>query len=185
MDLLPLFLRLSDRPVLVVGGGTVAARKVESLVAAGARVTVVAPSVNDEVAAMPVTVERRAFVEGDVDGAWLVIAATNDSTVNAAVAAACEVRRVFVNAVDDPPNASAFFGGLIRRGPFTIAISSRGESPALTRLLREVIESALPPDRWIAEARALRRKWKAEKTPMDARFGELVDRFRQVTPRHR
>ncbi|MGZ3420506.1 MAG: precorrin-2 dehydrogenase/sirohydrochlorin ferrochelatase family protein [Polyangiales bacterium] len=174
MELLPLFLRLTDRRVLVVGAGTVAARKIEALLAAGARVEVVAPSVNPEVEAMAVTIHRRAFVEADVEGAWLVIAATNDSAVNAVVAAACESRRVFVNAVDDPPNASAYFGGLIRRGPFTIAISSRGEAPALTRLLREVIEGALPPDRWITEARALRRKWKAEKTPMESRFGQLV-----------
>ena len=94
--------------------------------------------------------------------------------VNASIAAACEERRVFVNAVDDPPNATAYFGGLVRRGPFTIAISSRGEAPALTRLLREVIEGALPPDRWIEEARALRRKWKSHETPMESRFGELV-----------
>jgi siroheme synthase-like protein len=174
LELLPLFLRLEGRRVLVVGAGTVAARKIEALIAVGARVEVVAPSVNAEVEAMSVTFHRRAFVESDVEGAWLVIAATNDSEVNARIASACESRRVFVNAVDDPPNASAYFGGLIRRGPFTIAISSRGEAPALTRLLREVIEGALPPDRWIAEARALRRKWKSEKTPMESRFAELV-----------
>jgi siroheme synthase-like protein len=172
--LLPLFLRLEDRRVLVVGAGTVAARKIEALVAVGARVEVVAPSVNAEVEAMGVTIHRRAFAPSDVEGSWLVIAATNDSAVNASIAAACEERRVFVNAVDDPPNATAYFGGLIRRGPFTIAISSRGETPALTRLLREVIEGALPPDRWIEEARALRRKWKSHETPMESRFGELV-----------
>lgn len=182
MDLLPIFLRLSGRRVLVVGGGTVAARKVRDVIAAGARVDVVAlaasPDVERLAAEGAITLARRAFEERDVEGAWLVIAATNDGSVNAAVAAACEARRVFVNAVDDPPNASAYFGGVLRRGPFTVAISSKGEAPALTRLLREVLEAALPPDRWIAEARALRAKWKAEKTPMEERFGELVGAIR-------
>src|SRR5206468_3435543 len=117
MTLLPLFLRLTDRRVLVVGAGSVAARKIEALLDAGARVSVIAPTVNAEVEAMAVTLHRRPFEPSDVEGAWLVIAATNDSAVNAEIARACEERRVFVNAVDDPPNASAYFGGLIRRGP--------------------------------------------------------------------
>ena len=173
-DLYPLFLRLRDRAVLVVGAGAVGTRKVRELVEAGARVTVVAPEVTDEIAALPVTIARRGFVASDVDGVWLVIAATNDRTVNAAVADAAAERRVFVNAVDDPPNASAFFGALIRRPPFLVAISSSGELPALSRLMREVIEAALPPEQWVERARALRKKWKDEKTPMGERFSALV-----------
>jgi len=174
MDLYPLFLRLEGRRVLVVGGGTVATRKVRELLDAGAKVTVVAPEVSAEIASLGVTVEQRAFTATDVDGAWLVVAATNDPNANRAVAASAEAQRIFVNAVDDPANASAFFGALLRRPPFLVAISSSGQLPALSRLLREVLESALPEERWIERARELRRTWKAEQTPMGERFAELV-----------
>jgi siroheme synthase-like protein len=118
--------------------------------------------------------DPRPYVDGDVDGAWLVIAATSDAAVQRAVAASCAARRVFCIAVDDPANASAYSGSVIRRPPFTIALSSSGETPGLTRLLREVLESALPPDEWVARARVLRKKWRAEQTPMAERFAELV-----------
>lgn len=176
MDLYPLFLRLRDRRVLVVGGGSVGARKVAELVEAGANVVVVAK----ETSITGVEVHRRAFVETDLDGVWLVIAATNDRETNRAIAAAAESRRVFVNAVDDPPNASAFFGAVIRRAPFLIAISSSGELPAMSRLLREMIEAALPSDQWIERARQLRREWKANNTPMQERFAQLVAAIKGV-----
>jgi len=176
--LYPLFLDLAERRVLVVGGGEVAARKVDELIAAGARVNVVAIDAVESIAGHAETgrveLVRRAFREDDVEGAWLVVAATNDANVNREVARACEARRVFVNAVDDPTNASAFFASILRRPPFLIAISTQGELPALSRLLREVLESVLPQEKWIERARALRRKWRAEKTPMSARFAELV-----------
>jgi uroporphyrin-III C-methyltransferase/precorrin-2 dehydrogenase/sirohydrochlorin ferrochelatase len=103
-----------------------------------------------------------------------VIAATSDAAVQRAVAASCAARRVFCVAVDDPANASAYSGSVVRRAPFTIALSSSGETPGLTRLLREVLESALPPDEWVTRARALRKKWRVERTPMSERFAELV-----------
>ncbi len=170
----PLFLRLSNRPVLVVGGGSVGARKIAELVEAGASVTVVAPMVRPEIRALSVTVHERPFEPSDVDGVWLVIAATNDPAVNRTIAEAAEMRRVFVNAVDDPPHASAFFGAVIRRPPFLVAISSSGEAPALSRLLREVIEGALPSPRWVEAARALRSEWKRDGIPMADRFPALV-----------
>ena len=174
MNLYPLFLRLRGLRVLVVGAGEVGTRKVRELVEVGADVVVVAPEVSPAVESMPVTVQRRAFTPKDVEDVWLVIAATNDREVNASVAAAAEARRVFVNAVDDPPNASAFFGAVIRRAPFLVAISSSGELPAVSRLLREVIEAALPSEEWVTRARVLRAEWKANKTPMNERFGQLV-----------
>ncbi len=180
-ELYPLFLRLEGRRVVVVGGGEVASRKVRELLATGARVSVVASHASDAIetwaAAGTLELARRAFEERDLDGAWLVIAATDDREVNASVAAAAETRQVFVNAVDDPNNASAYFASIVRRPPFTIAISSGGELPALSRLVREVIESALPEQRWVEAARALRAKWKREGTPMGERFGELVRRL--------
>jgi len=175
----PLFLRLQGRRVLVVGAGSVGARKVAELLAAGAEVVVVAEQVSAAVRAHAerITLHERRFQESDLDGVWLVIAATNDPASNREVAAGAEARRVFVNAVDDPPSASAYFGAVLRRPPFLVAISSSGEVPALSRLLREVLESALPPERWIAEARALRAEWKRDAVPMADRFPALVRRF--------
>lgn len=174
----PLFLRLTGRTVVVVGAGSVGTRKIAELREAGANVRVVARDASEEVRALAakraITLELREFRAGDLDDAWLVIAATNDGESNRVVAAAAETRRIFCNAVDDPPNASAYFGAILRRPPFLVVISSSGEVPALSRLLREVLESALPPERWIESARALRRTWKAEGTPMNERFGQLV-----------
>ena len=181
--LLPLFLDLSGKDVLVVGAGAVATRKIADLVAVGAKVRVVAPRLTDELttasAAAGITVEQRGFEERDVEGAWLVIASTDDAAVQERVAAASERARVFCVAVDDPPNASAYGGAIVRRGPVTIAISTSGEAPALARLLREVLEQALPDEGFVDAARALREKWKSEKTPMASRFGELVQAFKE------
>ncbi len=178
MRLFPLFLALEGRLVLVVGGGVVAERKIAELLDVSAVVRVVALLASSKVVALAdsgaIELCTRAFVEGDLDEVWLVIAATDDHDVNMRVAAAAESRRVFVNAVDDPSASSAYFASLLRRPPFTIAISSAGEAPALSRLLREILESVLPEERWIAEARALRARWRADGTPMASRFGELV-----------
>jgi uroporphyrin-III C-methyltransferase/precorrin-2 dehydrogenase/sirohydrochlorin ferrochelatase len=182
MALLPLFLKLEGRDVLVIGAGAVAARKIADLVAAGARVRVVAPKATPAIEALAasgvVTWSARAFAEADLDGAWLVVAATSDADAQRRAAEAATSRRVFIVAVDDIPNASAYSGAVIRRDPFLIAISSSGEAPALTRLLRQVLEQALPDSEWIEAARALREKWKADATPMGSRFGELVQAFK-------
>lgn len=183
--LYPLFLRLEGRRALVVGGGEVAARKVAELVEAGARVDVVAKELAPALearAGASVALHRRAFAPADVEGAWLVVAATDDPSVNRAVADAAEALRVFVNAVDDPQSASAYFGAIVRRAPFQIAISSSGELPALSRLLREVLEQLLPSEAWISVARGLRRTWRAERRPMGERFGELVRAFFAPAP---
>jgi uroporphyrin-III C-methyltransferase/precorrin-2 dehydrogenase/sirohydrochlorin ferrochelatase len=176
--LLPLFLKLAGRDVLVVGAGAVAERKVESLLEAGARVRIVAPEATDGLqrmaAAQRIAWAARAFEDADLDGAWLVFAATADAGVQQRVAAAAGSRRVFCVAVDDPANASAYSGAVVRREPFTIAISSSGATPALTRLVREVIEHVLPGDAWVERAKELRAKWIAEGTPMGKRFAELV-----------
>src|SRR5579863_6898365 len=120
---LPLFVDLAGRPVLLVGGGSVAAAKLDQLLAAGAHVRVVAPDVCEEIRHASVPVERRAFEVEDLDGVWLVVAAATGE-VNREVAMAAEPRRVFVNAVDDPVNASAFLGGVVRRDGVTLAIST-------------------------------------------------------------
>ncbi len=179
--LLPLFLDVTGRRVLVVGGGTIAARKALDLVAARADVRVVALELAAELVAAQhetLTLVQRAFEERDLEGAWLVFAATDDPDVQRRIANACAQVRVFCVAVDDPPNASAYGGAIVRRGPVTIAISTSGEAPALARLLREVLEQALPDEGYVEAARALREQWKAEKTPMSSRFAELVAAFK-------
>ncbi len=184
--LLPLFLKLGGRHVLVVGGGEVAAHKVAGLLEAGARVKVVAKEANAALARLAhdgrIELVERAFKETDADGAWLVYAATSDPAAQAALAGAADARLQFCVAVDDPPNASAYSGSVVRRAPFIIAISSSGEVPALTRLVRAVVEEVLPGDRWIAEARRLRSKWRADGTPAKDRFGELVREIARRRP---
>jgi uroporphyrin-III C-methyltransferase/precorrin-2 dehydrogenase/sirohydrochlorin ferrochelatase len=183
--LLPIFVKLSGRRVLIVGGGTVAASKLDTLRPTGARVTVVAPAMSASMrqAVVELGVElieliERPFQESDLDEAWLVVAAATPE-VNAAVARAAESRRLLVNAVDDPPNASAYLGGVVRRGSATIAISTSGRAPALAGLLREGIEDVLPSndelDAWFAEADALKRRWRSTGVPMAERRPELAE----------
>ena len=169
-ELLPLFLKLSGRRVLVVGGGAMAASKLAPLRRAGADVRVVAPEVRPEIVASGVAVERRPFAPADLDGAWLVVAAATPE-VNRVVAAEAERRRVFVNAVDDPDTASAYAGGVVRRGSATIAISTAGRAPALAGLVREGIEALLPEqlDVWVERAESLRAGWKAARVPLGER----------------
>jgi siroheme synthase-like protein len=177
-SLLPLFLKLDGRTALVVGAGTIAQRKVASLLEARARVRLVAPEATPELQAHArgglLEWAPRRFEEDDVEGAWLVVAATGDAETQRRVAAAAHARRIFVLAVDDPTNASAYSGALVRRPPFLIAISSSGETPALTRIVKELIEQVLPGPDWVEHARALRARWIADGVPMGERFGALV-----------
>ena len=181
--LFPLFLKIEGRDVLVIGAGLVAERKIADLVLAGARVHVVAPDATDSVRALAeansIVWSARAFEETDTEGAWLIVAATSDADVQRRAALAAEAQRIFIVAVDDLSNATAYSGAVIRRDPFLVAISSSAAAPALTRLLREVLEQALPDGTWIDAARALRDRWKAEGTPMSSRFGELVRDFKR------
>ena len=177
MRLYPAFLKLAGRRVLVVGGGPVAAAKLRGLLDAGADVTVVAPAWVAEVAAADVTRVEREFRPSDLDGAWLVVAAAPPA-VNRAVARAAETRRVFVNAVDDPPNASLYLGGVVRRAGVTFAVSTDGRAPALAGLLREGLDAVLPAaelERWLSEAARARERWRSERTPMEERRPELLD----------
>lgn len=177
-NLLPLFLKLEGKLALVVGAGAVAERKIASLLDVGARVRVVAPEASEAVKRFAeegrVEWRARAFEDADVGDAWLVYVATSNPDVQRAVASAAEARRVFCVAVDDPPNASAYSAAVVRRPPMVVAISSSGAAPALTRLLREVIEHMLPADEWIRRAEELRAQWLRDGTPMADRFAQLV-----------
>jgi uroporphyrin-III C-methyltransferase/precorrin-2 dehydrogenase/sirohydrochlorin ferrochelatase len=183
MDLLPTFLKLAGRRVLVVGAGPVAASKLDALCRAGADVTVVAPEVHASIARPGVHVERRPFAVSDLDGTWFVVAAATPP-VNAEVAREAERRGVFVNAVDDPQNASAYLGGVVRRADVTIAISTSGAAPALAGVLREAIDAVLPADldRWSACARDLRVEWKRTGVPMAERRPMLIEALKELYP---
>jgi len=180
-SLFPVFLKLSGRRVVVVGAGPVAASKIKSVLDTGAQVTVIAPEVVPELERADVTLVRRAFRPADLDGAWLAVAAAPPE-VNREVRAAAESRGVFVNAVDNPETCSAYAGGVLTRGGVTVAVSSNGEAPALAGLLREALESVLPEDleRWLVEARAQRKKWRAEGVPMKKRRPLLLQALNEL-----
>lgn len=183
-DLLPLFLHVSGRRVVLVGGGPVAASKLGQLLAAGADVIVVAPDVHPEIEAAGVTIARRGFAPADLDDAWLVVAAATPE-VNRAVAAAAEARRLFVNAVDDPANASAYLSGVVRRDGVTLAISTSGDAPGLTALLREALDAVLPRElgEWVGEARRQRQTWRRDGVPMAERRPLLLDALNRLYDR--
>ena len=181
MTLYPVFLRLDGRRVLLVGGGAVAAAKLDGLLAAGADVTVVAPLIRPELERPGVHLERRAFAPADVDGAWWVVAAAPPE-VNREVEAAANARRVFVNAVDDPVHATAYLGGVVRRGDVAVAISTGGRAPALAGLLREALDAWLPVDldEWLAAADEERRRWRQNGVPMQERRPQLLEALNKL-----
>jgi uroporphyrin-III C-methyltransferase/precorrin-2 dehydrogenase/sirohydrochlorin ferrochelatase len=148
MQYLPLFLQLRSQPVLVVGGGRVATRKVDLLRRSGAQVTVVAPELGEELHKLAsgggIQHIPARFADAHLDGATLVIAATNDPTVNSAVSAAARARRIPVNVVDAPALSTFIFPAIVDRSPIIVAVGSGGESPVLARRVREQIESVLP-----------------------------------------
>jgi len=175
--LFPVFLKLAGRTVVVVGGGRVATSKLRALLEAGARVRVVAPEVTEAIRDMGVEIRERAFQASDLDDASLVVAAAPPA-VNRVVAAAAAARRLFVNAVDDPANATVYLGGVVRRGGVTLAISTDGRAPALAGLIREALEALLPEEevaRWLHAAETERTAWMADGVPMDRRRPRLLD----------
>ncbi len=185
MQLFPLFLKLAGRRVLVVGGGPVAAGKVASLLEAGAEIAVIAPEVEpglaDLATAGKISIARRSFEAADLGGAWLVVAAATPD-VNRGVAAAAESQRLFVLAVDNPPAASAYGAGALRRGGVTVAVSTDGRAPALAGLLREGLEAMLPDDiaDWTTAAEAERARWRAAGVPMPERRPLLLNALNRL-----
>jgi len=172
----PVFLKLAGRRVLVVGGGPVAATKLRGLLDADATVVVVAPDVVEEITAAPVEILRRPFVPEDLEGISFVVAAAPPA-VNREVAAAAHPRGLFVNAVDDMENATAYMGAIVRRAGVTMALSTDGEAPALAGLMREALEALLPDDldAWVTTAREARRDWLARGVPMAERRPLLLE----------
>jgi uroporphyrin-III C-methyltransferase/precorrin-2 dehydrogenase/sirohydrochlorin ferrochelatase len=178
---LPVFLRFDHRRVVVVGGGQVAASKIPALLAAGAEVTVIAPEISGLIDRSRVTAITGEFQPSDLDGAWFVTAAATPE-VNRAVREAADARGVFVNAVDDPANATAYLGGTINRGGVTVAFSTAGQAPALAGLLREAFDELMPPDigAWAERAVALSRDQRAHGIPMIRRRPLLLDALNRL-----
>lgn len=142
------FLDLKGRPGAVIGGGAVAALKAEALLRSGVRVTVIAPEVGARLAELAMTgalrIEKKRFQPGDLVGAEIVIAATNDPDVNEAVSAAARSLRIPVNVADNAALSTFIMPSVVDRPPLQIAISTAGSSPVLARKLRTLIESAVP-----------------------------------------
>ncbi|WP_429041302.1 siroheme synthase CysG [Aeromonas media] len=148
MDYLPIFCRLDNKPVLLVGGSEVAERKARLLLDAGAHLTVVAPELDPELAELAAngSIEWLAgeFAPAQLAGKWLVVAATDRREVNALVYQSANLARIFANVVDDPKRSSFIMPSIIDRSPLMVAISSGGKAPVLARLLREKLEALLP-----------------------------------------
>lgn len=148
MDYLPIFCRLDNKPVLLVGGGEVAERKARLLLDAGAQLTVVAPELDPELAELAAngSIEwlDAEFAPAQLTGKWLVVAATDLREVNALVYQSANQARIFANVVDDPKRSSFIMPSIIDRSPLMVAISSGGKAPVLARLLREKLEAMLP-----------------------------------------
>src|SRR5580692_6000619 len=163
MSLLPIFLNLERRRCLLVGAGTVALEKIGSLLKTGLTLRAIAPQAREEVRALAAEGKlewvQRAFEPDDLDGNFVVIAATNVPEVNAAVYREAVARNIPCNSVDDIPNCDFFFGSVVSRGDLQIAISTAGESPAVAQRLRKEIDEQLPADlgAWLVKLGELRR----------------------------
>lgn len=150
MKTYPIFAVIENKPCLVVGGGAVGERKVADLMAAGARVTVISRTLTPELAALADRGEIRYlsqdFTDAQVEGMALVMAATDDPEVNAAVSAAAQARAIWVNVADEPQHCTFIVPAQVRRGDLTLAISTGGASPALARQLREELQQHFGPE---------------------------------------
>jgi len=150
MKYYPAFVNLDARPVLVVGGGSVAERKVEALLQSGAAVRVVSPDLTENLSALAlqnrIQYRKGEFAESDLEGVWLVVSATDDHAVNEQVHKSATARRIFCNVVDDRSLCSFIAPAIIARGDIQIAVSTGGASPALAQKIRDEIASLIGPE---------------------------------------
>lgn len=146
MNYFPIFIKLNEQPCLVIGAGNVAARKIELLAKAGAKITVVAREISEQVAKIPnLTIHQKTFEAPDLDSFKLVISATDDLQTNQFVSDCAKAKGILVNVVDNPALCDFIFPSIVDRSPLMIAISSSGVSPVLARFLRAKIETIIPP----------------------------------------
>jgi precorrin-2 dehydrogenase/sirohydrochlorin ferrochelatase len=145
--LFPIFLNLVDKNCLIIGGGKVAERKVQDLLNYDAQITVISPLTEDKIQHWAnkgiITWKKRKFQESDLNNAFLVFLATDNSELNRQVVNYCREKRVFVNAVDDPPNCDFYVPSVVRRQSLAIAISTEGKSPLFARKMREELDKTI------------------------------------------
>jgi len=162
MSLFPIFVKLEGRLVVVIGGGSVAEAKIPGMLSAGARVRLLAPSITPQIAQWvrfgKIDWLPKEFEAADLNGAFLVIAATSAPGVNEAVFREAEARGLFCNAVDDIEHCHFYYGAVVQSGDLQIAISTNGKSPALAQRLRKELELELAPEyevwvQWLGAAR--------------------------------
>ena len=142
----PVNLNLHGRPVLVVGGGRIALRKVEQLLMAEAEVTVLSPMFVEEFTSLPVTLVERVYAAGDVDAFRLVITATGNTPVDQQIFDECEAKGIWINSADDPDRCAFTLPAALRRGDLMVTVSTGGASPALASWLRSHLELSIVPE---------------------------------------
>lgn len=142
----PINLNLEGRSCLVVGAGRIGLRKTEQLLAAGARVTVIAPEVVGDFAGLPVTLHQRAFELTDLDGQRLVITATGNRELDQLIYDTCEERGIWINSADDPERCAFTLPAVVRRGDLMVTVSTGGNSPALSSWMRQKLEALVGPE---------------------------------------
>jgi precorrin-2 dehydrogenase / sirohydrochlorin ferrochelatase len=181
MTLFPMFMKLEGRSCLVVGAGTIGEPKISSLIEAGASVRVVALHATAAVTAWAetgaITWEARAFNSTDLDGTFLVIAATNSRDLNAAIFHEAGQRNILCNVVDDPEYCDFYYPAVVRRGDFQIAISTNGQSPALAQRIRRELEIQFGPEysEWLEQLGRTRQQLFASKIDPEQRRRLLHD----------
>ncbi len=178
----PIFLKVEQKLCVVIGGGTVAERKITSLLEAGARVKVIAPEVTERIKILAregkIIWEERPYRSGDLKDAFLVIAATNNPQVQEEVFAEAEERKIFCNVVDKPALCSFIVPSVVKRGRLQIAISTSGASPALAKRLREQLEELFGPE--YAEYLELMAAWRKEILARELPEAERQKLFEQL-----
>jgi precorrin-2 dehydrogenase/sirohydrochlorin ferrochelatase len=146
----PIYLDIENRNVVIIGGGNVCARKAETMMKYGARVTIVSPELTDEIEGWAregcLALKRKTYDASDLDGANIVIASTDDQTVNEQIAADCRARRIPVNVVDVTPLCEFIVPAIIEKGSIQIAVSTGGKSPAVARTLKEDLQRMIGPE---------------------------------------
>jgi|SRR5579871_89165 siroheme synthase-like protein len=166
MSLFPMFVKLQGRQVVVVGGGEIAAEKIGGLLQAGAKIQIISPALNTQLASLvgenKIEWAEKEFSAEDLKDAFLVIAATSVPSVNEAVYRAADARGLLCNAVDDIENCHFYYGAVMQRGDLQIAISTNGKSPALAQRLRKELEEEFGPEyegwlEWLGAAREVLR----------------------------
>ena len=146
----PIYLDIENRDVVIIGGGNVCARKAETMMKYGARVTIVSPEFTEEIERWAregcLTLRRKHYEEADLENANIVIASTDDVAVNERIAADCRRRRIPVNVVDVTPLCEFIVPAIVESGSIQIAVSTGGKSPALARTLKEDLQRFVGPE---------------------------------------